>query len=162
MDKYYYISINFDNDTKLTLKNQLEKVFTPEMLYKSDVISYIDGIVVSNLHLTLFFGLTEPNDQLRDYIKTLKIETIKLGKIKLKRGYKGLYKFAYVEVLDENGYLKDIHDTFLKFKFEKEVQQIDFFPHLTLAYLKTNTPSSLIKNIKIPDTLAVESVTIEI
>lgn len=162
MDKYYYISINFHNQTKSAIKNELDKVFTPDMLYKSEVISYIDGIVVSNLHLTLFYGLTEPNDQLRQYIKALKIDTIKLGKIKLKRGYKGLYKFAYVEVLDEDGVLKSLHDSFIQFRYEKEVQQSDFFPHLTLAYLQTETPTNLIEEVIIPKTLVVESITLEI
>lgn len=162
MDKYYYISINFHNDSRSAIKKELVKVFASDTLYKSDVISYIDGIVVSNLHLTLFYGLTEPSEELKNYIKTLKIDTIKLGKIKLKSGYKGLYKFAYVEVDDEDGNLKSLHDSFLQFKYEKEVQQSDFFPHLTLAYLQTETPTNLIEEVIIPKTLVVESITLEI
>jgi 2'-5' RNA ligase len=150
MKDYGYISILFqENDVKI-FKNIIANVCSQEDFYYSEIRESISGDVTAKLHLTIFYGLiAEKIDKtkMKRHLESIKLESLKLGKIFLKSGYQNLYQILEVEVLDENNVLKEIYESFKVFSYEESVQ-LEFKPHLTLAYVKSDYQLS-----KIPEYL---------
>jgi 2'-5' RNA ligase len=51
-------------------------------------------------------------------------------------GYRGQYQVLIIEVVDTDGEIRRICESFKKFPFEESVQHPEYKPHLTLAYVK--------------------------
>lgn len=66
-----------------------------------------------------------------------------------------LYKILCVEVLDTENKLKEISNTFKIFAHEESVQ-LEFNPHLTLAYVQPDFELST--NYSIPDFIKIKEV----
>lgn len=150
MQDFGYIEVTFLKKDISIFKNIIQNICKKEDFYYSDNINYISGDVTSKLHLTLFYGLVDKDvnkKNLNAHIKKIKLESLKLDSIRIRPGYKDLYQSLCVEVLDKNRKIEYISRSFKKFPYEKSVQ-IDFVPHLTLAYVKPE-----FKLRKVPDFL---------
>lgn len=127
--------------------------------YYSDSIDYIQGDVSKNLHLTIFYGLTDNQknrNKINDLIKKSNLTSMDLGKIFLMPGYKDLYQVLCVEVLDQDHKLLNYSNSFKNFNYDSSIQHPNFTPHLTLAYVK---PNYQLKNIPLyPNILKIKEI----
>ena len=138
MTDFGYIAAEFEDKEIVVLQKLVKKICKQDDFYYSNVVDYIKGDVTKNLHLTIFYGLIDnkiDKVKLNRYIRGIKLKTFKLGKCILVPGYKDLYQSLRIEVLDKDKNLQMISDSFKKFNYEKSVQ-LEFRPHLTLAYVK--------------------------
>lgn len=164
MDDLLYIEITFYKKDKGRLKKWLKKTFSEEDYYHSDKISHINGNVIDELHLTLFFGLDVEQPEIKKLkllIKNIKkeLKVLEISNLVLKHGYKNGYKILLLEISDKNGRLSNYFDSFKEFKYDPENIHDELYPHITLCYLKSNIlssniieqplPSLKIKDIKI-------------
>lgn len=140
MIEYGYVSVLFSKRDVRCFRRVVKQICKQDNFYYSDVVDYIKGDVSLDLHLTLFYGLVDQKIdkfKLNEHIKKIDLKSIKLGNIFLKSGYKNLYQILCIEVLDDNGGLKCLSDSFEVFDHEKSVQ-LEFKPHLTIAYVRPN------------------------
>jgi 2'-5' RNA ligase len=136
MTDYGYVSLILDTEKIKSFQDLLQKICAPDDLYYSE---WVHGDVTEELHLTLFYGLINEKldkEKLQSHLDSIKVKSLKLGKIVLIPGYQNQYQVLMIEVLDDGGELKRIHESFKQYDFEPSVQHPQFRPHLTLAYLK--------------------------
>lgn len=163
----YYISFKFSDTVRSTVSDELAKYVSEVDLYYSSEISHIQGSVVSNLHMTCFYGLTEITQELELYVAELNSELInspygylELGDVSLEAGYQDMYNILYVDVLDKSKSLLNLSTSFLEFQHDTESVHSTFWPHITLAYLKNDFENSNIAKLQLPKQLKVESISI--
>lgn len=138
MTDFGYIAAKFENKEIIAFQKLVKKICKQDGFYYSDVVDYIKGDVTEDLHLTIFYGLIDnkiDKVKLNRYIRGINPKTLKLEKCILVPGYKDLYQSLRIGVLDKDKNLQTISDSFKKFAYEKSVQ-LEFEPHLTLAYVK--------------------------
>ncbi len=133
-----YVALSFDDATKKKVSGWLQ-----QHLHPSDVVTATisgkkkGGVVTQKLHLTLFYGL---NERLVD-AQTLSgimgsatlqtVQAVRVGVFPVERfGCSALY----LEVADDTGTLRALHDRLSELPHFPEYQQ-EFHPHVTLAYV---------------------------
>lgn len=157
MSNLGYIEVIFNEEDIQVFRNIVKELCDESNLYYSDVVHHIKGDVSLKLHLTLFYGLIDEKLDRRkidEYIKEIKIQKLKLGKIFLKPGYLNLYQILMVEVLDEDGELSAISKRFKD--FEHDISVKEFKPHLTLAYV--NPEFNLTKQPDFPKEIEIKEI----
>ncbi len=150
-----YIEIEFNENDIILFSNLVKSICNSDDYYYSDVKKGIQGDVTAKLHFTLFYGLIDSKIdklKLREYLKSIKIDELELGDIFLKSGYLNMYQILGIKIKDKNGKLRFLSESFKQFDYNEKVQ-LEFMPHLTLAYVKPEYKFKIIpkylKHIKI-------------
>jgi hypothetical protein len=131
-------------------------------LYKSEVISYIDGIQALSAHLTIFYGLTELQNNHLDDLKKLsdicnslaliKKINLKGSQIIIKNGYQSLYSILLLKLDTQNNIFLEQAYTALSnlphYNVDTNLKNKDRYePHITLAYIQKTSLSSKTLNL---------------
>lgn len=159
MNELGYVALTFNSEIKDKLRNILSQNYTSRDYYKSPVVSGINGDVIDDLHLTIFYGFNQPDEHtaIRSYLNSIILQPIEVTGAKILSGYQDLYKVLVLEVDDRDQFLYSIHE-YLKdnFSYDATVQHPDFLPHITLAYLvndEDNFDMTNLKNIFTPNSI---------
>lgn len=149
--------------------------YVASIFYKKDINIFVEivnkscrkidlygdkGNVAHKLHLTFLYGIIEQQldlVKLNLYLKSTKLSTLKLGKLKLMKGYKD-FNILYVEIIDDNNAIKNIYKDLKQFPFEPSVQHDEFIPHMALAYVNLKYKINTNMNSLIPNELKVKDV----
>lgn len=153
--KVAYVEILFSEKTKQFFSNLVSDIVPEKNLYHSPVMPHIKGDVTSLLHLTVFFGLdikTVDNPKFIKLIEDTQFSQVQISKLILFNGYQNLYKILGVEIVDAEGKLLSLSKNLENFVEKEKRKNIEFKPHLTLAYV-TN-------DFQLPD-IRLESSTLE-
>ncbi len=128
------------------LENVVNSVITPEDLYYSKHVPWIQGVVCGNAHITLKYGLILNKEELSSLEIIINQELQKdlnIISVEVSEGYKGQYKVLYVVPKILTG-LNHIISELSKFKVIEE--SLPFKPHITLCYLKNTSNTESIKD----------------
>jgi hypothetical protein len=118
--------------------------------YKSDVISYIDGIQALSAHLTIFYGLMELETSGSVDLQKLSKVCKKLADVKkinligsqiiVKDGYQSLYSILLLKLdLKNNLFLEQAYLELASLKnhnLDSNLKKTGYEPHITLAYIQ--------------------------
>lgn len=162
---YGYIELTFPEKIKKQFFDFVENNVSSELLYKSDVITRINGNVAMNLHLTLYYGIPSElidSEELKSLIDNIKIEKIETGDFIAIRGFQGMYKILCLEVNDSNSTLKEYSDKIRDLIDPERIRKYDFIPHLTLAYVNSDFDLLSIKTSDLPKIIESDEVRISI
>lgn len=136
---YGYVATTFAGEDIESFQDLAKRIAQREDLYYSNTVDYIQGDVSSKLHLTLFYGLLDEKidrDEMNTYLASIDVpQALTLGGLTVKDEYKGYCQILWVDVLDKDGKLREISESFRRFPYEESVQ-LGFVPHLTLAYVR--------------------------
>ena len=152
---YGYISATFPEETVQYFRKVTSLICKTDDFYVSKEVGYINGDVSGSLHMTLFYGLSSnvDGDEVSRIASSLNIDTLVLGSVALRTNRNWPYKLLWIPILDVNGELKAAAELFKRFPHESSVQ-LDFFPHLSLAYVKQDFELTIVPVI--PQTLKIK------
>jgi hypothetical protein len=138
--KYGCLMVKMNDDISRIFKDFAEKNISKDKLYKSEKLSYVDG-VPSTIHCTILFGMVEENiDEIKKYLYPIKMRFGKISKFPSK-DESDPYDCLYVE-----GYSKDATEINKKLteKFEYHNDYPDYKIHITLCYAKKGSCDNLL------------------
>jgi hypothetical protein len=125
--------------------------------YKSDVVSYIDGIQALSAHLTIFYGLKELDANSCDDLEMISKISKRLADTKkisfngseliIKHGYQSLYSILLLKLdLKNNLFLGQAYQTLASLNHHNIDSNLKsengYEPHITLAYIQNTDLSS--------------------
>ncbi len=137
-----FVELKFNQETIDLFDKFLKNIIPEEMLCSSPIAEHIRGNMSKTLHCTIFFGLSEndnDNKELKEILKQNAINQIELGELSYINGYENLYKVLVVEVLGKDGKLNELYNSIEDFalKEDSDFKVREFKPHLTLAYVQS-------------------------
>ncbi len=135
---YGYVAATFLRKDIKPFQKLTEELCKEGDFYHSDTGDYIKGNVLSDLHLMIFYGLIYgkiDREELQIHIDRIDLKKLKLGGLCLRQIPNSPYQILWVIVKDNEGQLQTISESFRKFDYDESVQ-LEFMPHLTLAYVK--------------------------
>lgn len=156
--EYGYIAATFSEEDTKPFQKLIKVICGESDFCYSDTIGYIKGDVSSRLHLTLFYGLIGDNidkNRLNDHLRKIKLPTLRLGELALKQESNNFCQILCIQVIDQDQDLATISESFKKFEYEKSVQ-LEFTPHLTLAYV--NPEHKLRGSFNFPQRIRVQKI----
>jgi hypothetical protein len=162
--KVFSCEATLSNYSKTRLLTAVTQVVEQGDLYYSKYASWIQGIVCSNAHITLQYGLIIEELEELELLQKSTIgyhEEIKITSIKISKGYQNEYKVLYI-VPEISAKLKGIISELSKFRVIEG--SLPFKPHITICYLNNSTNTDyIIDNLTylIGKTLKIEVITLE-
>jgi 2'-5' RNA ligase len=136
---YSHVAATFTESDIKPFQKLTRSITKREDFCYSDTIDYVRGDVSSKLHMTIFYGLVDEKidkTEMNAFISNLIMpEVLVLGGLTVRKEYNGFCQILWVDVLDSNGMLRKISESFKRFPFEESVQ-LGFIPHFTLAYIR--------------------------
>lgn len=142
-----YIATEIKNEFIKYLLEWSEKTIPKDIILQQEINGKLEGgNVLSEAHLTLFFGL---NNRLVDkkivnqLIDSIDLKELKIDGIKAFNIPQMKCKILYFSVDDKNSVLKNAHNKFLELPHFEEDQK-PFIPHITIAYVKDSIDESSI------------------
>lgn len=138
-----FVEAIFFENTIQEFYDLTNQIVPKQMFYYSDKLPTIQGNVCKSLHLTIFFGLDEldkDNPEIQKILKNFnkQITEIHTSQLSLINGFRNLYQILVAKVMDRNNILKSANREVFEYILGKNFtgRQREFFPHLTLAYVK--------------------------
>lgn len=135
---YGYVAATFAGKDIEPFQKLTESVCSESDLYHPDTVDYVNGNVSTDLHLTVFYGLVDAKidrEELQAQIDKIQLEKLRLGELFLRQTPDNSYQILWIVVKDDNRQLQAVSDSFKRFDHDDSVQ-LEFMPHLTLAYVK--------------------------
>lgn len=158
MKDYSHVVIKFNKEDIELFGRITAELCDEKDLYYSDIVESIHGDVSYKIHADLFYGFKAhvSEKDVQDYIQTINLKEIKLGKLFTLLGWKNQYQVLCVEILDKDLQLEKIHNDFKQFDHEPKVQYPDFKPHITLAFV--NSDYKIKNNVAFPESLQIKEI----
>jgi len=135
---YGYVAATFSGKDIEPFQKLTGEICAKKDLYHSETVNYTNGDVSSNLHFNIFYGLIDEQidkEKLQAHIDQLQLDKLRLGELFLRQTPDNKYQILWVMVADDEDKLKEITESFKAFKHDESVQ-LEFMPHLTLAYVR--------------------------
>lgn len=139
MNNLGYIAIDFTDTSKQMLFDIVSQKIPEEDYYQSfdPGYSYINGNVCLKGHLTICYGIKNPDLEKRFKTAKLKLnwqQDIKIKDIQINLGYKGEYYIVVaIPEIDQDIFL---FDSWIRQNNEVDSDALPFDPHLALCYIK--------------------------
>lgn len=138
--KIGYVSADLVPETIQSLTEWSNKYIPQKSLFTMEMGGKVEGgNVMDDAHLTLFFGIDEQNldhKKLQDYLSSLDVKTLKIECVNTFETPQQGCKIIYLKVSNQKNKLSSIHNDILKFPHFKELQNLNFVPHITIAFVK--------------------------
>lgn len=156
-----YVAIEFDDYHQQQVINWSRQIKTDDLVTANINGKIKGGNVTEKLHLTLFYGLDEDRmDQvaLTNLIKQLNIlsvDVVDIGMFPAKEFDCSVLHFC---VADGSGELQLAFEQFKELPHFDNHQNLNFRPHITIAYVTKNFNSTILSN-EYPKKLKVKQVT---
>ncbi len=156
-----YVAIEFDEVSKQKIANWASQIGGNDLVTATIDGKIEGGNVTEKPHLTLFYGLDEDAlDQkvLSDFVVTLPNPMVHITGVGTFPQNTFACKVIYLEVSDELGELKSVHEHLKSFPHFSKYQKYDYKPHITIAYVTTGFDVSSLTN-DFPRNLFVRAIT---
>lgn len=142
-----YISVVIQDEFIKHLLVWSETAIPKEVILQQEIDGKLEGgNVLSEAHLTLFFGLDDQlanKNKIREFIDSVNLKELRIDGIKVFHMPQMKCKILYFAVEDKGGSLRSVNNKFLELPHFKEDQK-PFVPHITIAYVKDSFNESSI------------------
>jgi hypothetical protein len=128
------LQLDFAKSEKERFSALVSEHINEQVMYRSNVVPYINGNVCKDLHMTLHFGQIEPTDS-QTYENVPLPDKITIADVVIKPGYMSLYNIICLHTEPSHELL------FARAKLLRSVgisvSEYDFDGHITLCYTQS-------------------------